>query len=86
MTRKLQVCIHHRSGPSASCGGRQGAVLLEQFRQALLEAGSEIGVEPVRCFVRCEHGPNVRLVPDGTYWSRVTPEQVEEIIACLRDA
>jgi (2Fe-2S) ferredoxin len=32
------------------------------------------------CLDQCEHGPTVVVYPDGVWYGRVTPDDVEEII------
>lgn len=83
--RKVQFCIQHRPGPGASCAGRGSLELMEAFSAMLQDAGIDAGIETVNCLVRCEQGPNIRLLPDGTCWSRATGQTLGEILDVLRN-
>ncbi|MDI9520156.1 MAG: NADH-quinone oxidoreductase subunit NuoF [Bacillota bacterium] len=70
------------------CGGTgctsSGSVkLLDRFAQQLKEhkLDDEISVVKTGCFGLCEAGPVVIVYPEGTFYSRVTPEDVDEIVA-----
>ena len=57
--------------------------LIERFEQQLKEKGLEKEVKVVRtgCFGLCEAGPVVIVYPEGTFYSRVKVEDVDEIVA-----
>ena len=63
-----------------SSGSQQ---LMERFEQQLKEKGLEREVKVVRtgCFGLCEAGPVVIVYPEGTFYSRVKPEDVDEIVS-----
>lgn len=50
----------------------------------LQDAGINAGIETIHCLVRCEQGPNIRLLPDGACWSRATDRTLGEILDVLR--
>ena len=57
--------------------------LIERFEQQLKEKGLEKEVKVVRtgCFGLCEAGPVVIVYPEGTFYSRVKVEDVDEIVS-----
>ena len=64
------------------CSSSGSATLIDRFNEKLAEHGLEKEVKVVRtgCFGLCEAGPVVIVYPDGTFYSRVKPENVDEIV------
>ncbi len=60
---------------SCSANGSKG--VLESFQ---VNQNPEIEVIPSECQGQCNMGPTVRVLPDGTWYCRVKPEDVLEII------
>ena len=65
------------------CSSSGSAQLIERFEQQLKEKGLEKEVQVVRtgCFGLCEAGPVVIVYPEGTFYSRVKVEDVDEIVS-----
>ncbi len=70
------------------CGGTGCAAsgsgdLLKQFEEKLKEHGLEKEIKMVRtgCFGLCEAGPVVIVYPEGTFYSRVKTQDVDEIVS-----
>ena len=65
------------------CSSSGSATLIELFEQKIEEYGLAKEVKVIRtgCFGLCEAGPVVIIYPDGTFYSRVKPENVEEIVS-----
>ena len=65
------------------CSSSGSATLIELFEQKIEEYGLSKEVKVIRtgCFGLCEAGPVVIVYPDGTFYSRVKPENVEEIVS-----
>ncbi len=65
------------------CSSSGSATLIKRFEQKIAEAGLEKEVKVIRtgCFGLCEAGPVVIVYPDGTFYSRVKPENVDEIVS-----
>ncbi|MBO6053642.1 MAG: NAD(P)H-dependent oxidoreductase subunit E, partial [Clostridia bacterium] len=63
-----------------SSGSRQ---IRERLAEELKAQGLENEVKIVQtgCFGLCEHGPIMIIYPEGTFYSRVTPEDVPEIVS-----
>ncbi len=69
------------------CGGTgctsSGSVKIQELFAKSIEANGlqdEVKVVQTGCFGLCALGPVVIVHPDGTFYSRVTPEDVEEIV------
>ena len=69
------------------CGGTgctsSGSQLVQKAFQENIEAyglGEEVKLVQTGCFGLCALGPVVIIYPDGTFYSRVTPEDVKEIV------
>ncbi len=65
------------------CTSSGSTQLLERFHQRLEAHGLADQVKVVRtgCFGLCAEGPVVIVYPEGTFYSRVKPEDVDEIVA-----
>ncbi len=70
------------------CGGTgctsSGSNKIQEAFATSLEANGltdEVKIVQTGCFGLCELGPVVIVHPDGTFYSRVTPEDVEEIVS-----
>ena len=69
------------------CGGTgctsSGSVAIQDAFQSNIEAcglTEEVKIVQTGCFGLCALGPVVIVYPDGTFYSRVTPEDVKEIV------
>ena len=65
------------------CTSSGSAQLIERFEQQLQEKGLDKEVKVIRtgCFGLCEAGPVVIVYPEGTFYSRVKVEDVDEIVS-----
>ena len=65
------------------CTSSGSARLIERFEEQLKEKGLDKEVKVVRtgCFGLCEAGPGVIVYPEGTFYSRVKEEDVDEIVS-----
>ena len=65
------------------CSSSGSAKLIERFEEQLKEKGLDKEVKVVRtgCFGLCEAGPVVIVYPEGTFYSRVKLENVDEIVS-----
>jgi NADH:ubiquinone oxidoreductase subunit F (NADH-binding)/(2Fe-2S) ferredoxin len=64
------------------CTSSGSAKLIERFEEQIAANGLDKEVKVVRtgCFGLCEAGPVVIVYPEGTFYSRVKPENVDEIV------
>ena len=65
------------------CTSSGSAQIIERFEQKIKEAGLEKEIKVVRtgCFGLCEAGPVVIVYPEGTFYSRVKVDDVDEIVS-----
>ena len=65
------------------CSSSGSAKLIERFEEQLKEKGLDKEVKVIRtgCFGLCEAGPVVIVYPEGTFYSRVKEEDVDEIVS-----
>ncbi len=64
------------------CHASQSNTLLDNFKTIIKEHNLEddIHVIATGCFGFCEKGPIVKVMPDNTFYTQVTPEDAREII------
>ena len=64
------------------CTSSGSAKLQTILEQELANRGltDEIKIVKTGCFGLCEHGPVIIVYPDGTFYSRVQPEDIAEIV------
>ena len=76
---RAHVLVCGGTGCSSSGSGE----LIERFEEQIAKAGLDKEVKVVRtgCFGLCEAGPVVIVYPEGTFYSRIRPEDVDEIVS-----
>jgi len=64
------------------CTSSGSSQIIERFEEKIKEAGLEKEVKVIRtgCFGLCEAGPVVIVYPEGTFYSRIKVEDVDEIV------
>ncbi len=64
------------------CTSSGSETLLKLLEEKLVEHGLDQEIKAIRtgCFGLCEAGPVVIVYPEGTFYSRVAPRDVEEIV------
>ena len=64
------------------CTSSKSLKIFERFDALLSEKGMENEIKVIRtgCFGLCVAGPIVVVYPEGVYYSKVTPEDVDEIV------
>ena len=65
------------------CSSSGSAELIARFEEQIAKNGLDREVKVVRtgCFGLCEAGPVVIVYPEGTFYSRIHPEDVDEIVS-----
>ncbi len=77
----LVICVNNRfSSDQASCAGRGSESLADELEARIKDLGVQLTVERIRCFGMCAEGPNMRLYPDGAFFTGVKPADLPEII------
>lgn len=64
------------------CTSSSSPLIVTKFKELIRQNGIDDKVKVVRtgCFGLCENGPIVIVYPEGTYYNRVTVDDVEEIV------
>ena len=65
------------------CSSSGSAELIKRFEEQIAQNGLEKEVKVVRtgCFGLCEAGPVVIVYPEGTFYSRIKVDDVDEIVS-----
>lgn len=84
MNRQIVICMQQRYAPTPMCCANNGSIqLLAMVRESLETSGVRATVMTGGCMGMCQHGPNMKLMPDGLVWNRAGSEQVMEVIKVL---
>ena len=76
-TREKHILVCHGTG----CTSSKSPEILEKFRAVLNEKNIDnVRVIKTGCFGLCSKGPIVIIRPEDTFYSMVTPDDVEEIV------
>lgn len=64
------------------CRASKGELIIAKLKESLQNKNldQEVQVIATGCFGFCEQGPIVKIMPDNTFYTRVKPEDAEEII------
>ncbi len=65
------------------CKASESALIAENLRSSIKEHGiaDKVDVITTGCFGFCEKGPIVKIIPDNTFYTQVTPDDAEEIVS-----
>ncbi|NEO27170.1 MAG: (2Fe-2S) ferredoxin domain-containing protein, partial [Kamptonema sp. SIO4C4] len=63
---------------NCTCLSRQADKVLASFKAADLP--EDVEIVPSGCLGQCNMGANARIVPEETWYCRLTPEDVEKIV------
>ncbi len=76
------VCEQQKPEGVPCCAGRDSGRVLEALRREVHARGLEDEVQVTSCgsLGLCEHGPNLVVYPEGTWYSGVTPADVPELV------
>ena len=77
-SQHLQILICGGTG----CKASSSHLITDNLNKTLKESGIADKVEVITtgCFGFCEKGPIVKIIPDNTFYTQVTPEDAEEIV------
>ncbi len=73
MERRITVC------GGTGCKASDADAIIQNFKE-LTSSISDVEVAQVGCFGFCEKGPIVKILPEGTFYVQVTPDDVEELV------
>jgi (2Fe-2S) ferredoxin/predicted O-methyltransferase YrrM len=76
------ICDQHKAEGVPSCPGRGSAATIEALRREIHARGLDDEVQITTCgsLGLCEHGPNLVVYPQGTWYSGVTAADVPELV------
>ena len=65
------------------CKASESALIVENLKASLAQHGLSDKVEVITtgCFGFCEKGPIVKIIPDNTFYTQVSPSDAEEIVS-----
>jgi (2Fe-2S) ferredoxin len=63
-------------------GGSQK--ILQLMKERLAEVGSPVEVKEWVCFGACTIGPNLVMHPEGTWYTNVQEEDIDDVVAHLQ--
>ena len=67
------------------CSSSKSPLIIEEFKKELKAQGmdKEVKVVETGCFGLCAMGPIVLIFPEGSLYTRVTVEDVKEIVSLI---
>jgi (2Fe-2S) ferredoxin len=79
--KHIFVCTNQRENGEVSCAGA-GEEICESLKAYVKDnhLKGKVRVSRSGCFDFCAQGPNVVVLPDSTWYSRVTLQDLDEII------
>lgn len=81
--KHIFVCINQRdeNAVRCSCGEENGTEIVARFKELIQSQKLKMKVRAQRasCFDICEQGPIMVIYPEGVFYGKVTPNDVEEI-------
>lgn len=82
--RTLAICVNRRLTDTVpSCGGRGSEQLADKLEQALQQQSLQLPLQRVDCLGRCEEGPNLRLAPDGHFFTLHDESEIPALLEQL---
>jgi (2Fe-2S) ferredoxin len=79
------VCTNDRGGERKSCADRNSQLVKEQLKEALDAKGwkGKVRVSTSGCMGVCTQGANVMIYPQKLWFSEVSPDDVDAIVAAI---
>ncbi|MHB1847145.1 MAG: (2Fe-2S) ferredoxin domain-containing protein [Deltaproteobacteria bacterium] len=82
--RHVFVCTNRRPDghPKGCCAEKGSEALRDRLKAELGRRGreGEIRAHAAGCLDACEYGPTLVVYPEGVWYGRVTPADVDEIV------
>ena len=77
-TAHMQILICGGTG----CKASSSQLISERIKEKLIEKGigDKVDVITTGCFGFCEKGPVVKIIPDNTFYTQVTPDDADDIV------
>ena len=79
--KHLFICTNDRENGLESCSSVKGMELVEAFKALVKKNQLQVDVRAQRagCLDVCKFGPAMVVYPEGIFYGKVTPEDVNEI-------
>lgn len=78
------VCLNQRESgdPRGDCLGRGSQEVHTRLKDAVKEKklNVKIRINKAGCLDQCQHGPVIVVYPEGTWYAKVSPEDVPRLI------
>jgi len=78
------VCENERPDdhPRGCCSAKGSMEILRRLKEETEKAGlrPRVRINAAGCLSLCENGPMVVVYPEGVWYARVSPEDVDEIV------
>ena len=82
--KRLVVCVNERMGiGQKSCAGSGSRELAAKISEIIQQRGLGIEIVEQVCLGRCDEGITMRIAPGGRFFTRVTPQDFDDILAEL---
>lgn len=82
--RHVLVCLNARppGNPKGSCAEKGSEALFDQLKAMVKERGlgDRVIVNRTSCLKHCSHGITLAVYPDNSWYARVRPEDLPEIL------
>lgn len=83
---QIFVCVNDRHGQRKSCADGQSQTIRLQLKKRLEEKGVSkelVRVSQSLCMGLCGEGPNIAIYPQNIWFSGVTENDLDEIVAIV---
>mgnify|MGYP001806961170 CR=1 FL=1 len=79
------VCTNNRGGERKSCADGKSELVKATLKEIVDTKGwkGKVRVSSAGCLGVCSAGPNVMIYPQKVWFSNVSPDDVDEIIAVI---
>ncbi|QEP44230.1 (2Fe-2S) ferredoxin domain-containing protein [Ectothiorhodospiraceae bacterium BW-2] len=78
----LLICTKRRRH-SPSCHARGAEVVATQLEPLLQHHYPQVTMERIACLGHCQHGPNLRLVPNGPLLHHITETELPRLLELM---
>lgn len=79
------VCTNDRAGKSKSCADNNSQLVKSKLKDVVNEKGwkGKVRISTSGCMGLCTNGPNVMIYPQKVWFSEVSTDDVDEIVATI---
>jgi (2Fe-2S) ferredoxin len=80
--KHIFICTNQKAEGKACCGEVAGMELVQKFREVIAEKGlkGKVRAQKSGCLDACQNGPALVIYPEGTYYGKVSINDVERIV------